>query len=509
MAFRNWKQELEDFRPPGPSPWPIVLRCGLATLMLASAACGALWVWPGFLLPKPWVRPGPPPAAVTLIFSSDLRGNLEPCGCTSQRWGGVARMAGAIGRIARPGTNKPAANVLVEVGNMGKGPLTWQRLGLEHYLAALGKMKCAAANLGPAEATLSAAGIKELAGRSSVPLVSANLLEAGTLKPLVAPYRQLLVDNLRITLVGVTGGDPECPPGQGVQIGDINDCLGKLLPELRGQTDLVVLLACCDELTLRAIAQAHPELDVVLGGHVAQATKAVEVIGACRLAWHANKGQTLGRMDVMIRPDGRPGEATSAVFVLDNDVPEDASLLDVAERYNAELSAIDRQSGLAGLGVSVGAVPAGGNVYAGARSCRACHAKTFATWAASRHAAAFASLTGESPRTTSASASRPAPPRRRDSNPDCVSCHVVDLGAGDGFRGILVTPDLAGVGCECCHGRCSEHVNARQRGAPAAIGKLTKCLPNSCNTCHDCLHSPEFTYETYWEKIKHGLDKDK
>jgi len=497
MAFRNWKQELEDQRPPRPGIWPFVMRCGLATLMLAGAACAALWVWPGYLRPKPWVRPGPPPKAVTIIFASDLRGHLEPCGCTSKRWGGVARLAGAIGQITGPG-----AKVLVDVGNMGSGPVLWQRLGLEHYLTAMGKLHCAAANLGAAEATLDAKTIRDLATRSDVPLISANLLDAATQKPLVAPYRQMLKDNLRITLVGVTASDPAWSVGQGVRIGDIDDCLGNLLPELRPQTDVIVLLACCDELTLRAIARAHPELDAILGGRVAQASEAVELIGACRLAWHANKGQTVGRMDVEIQPDGRPGKATAAVSVLDNDVPEPPGFLEVAETYNAALAAINRESGLTGLGVRIGEIPAGGNVYVGSRTCRDCHSKAYAIWSASEHASAFGSLSGQNRQPTRASTV--ASVRRRDSNPGCVVCHVVDLGAGDGFRGILVTPQFAGVGCECCHGRCGEHVGARRRGAPAAIGKLPTCLPNSCTTCHDCMHSPEFTYEPYWEKIKHG-----
>jgi hypothetical protein len=484
MAFRNWKQELEDVRPPRPSPWPLVLRGGIALALLGGAACEAMWGWPGYLRPRPWVRPGPPPKAVVLVFSSDLRGYLEPCGCTAQRWGGVARLAGAASTMTNPSTR-----FLFDVGDMTAGPRRWQQVGLEHYLSALGKMQYMAANLGAGEATLSAADIRAIASRSPVPLVSANVVDAKTGQALVASCRQVLVDNLRVTAVGVTSPDPARGAGEGVRVADIDECLGRLLPTLRGQTDLLVLLAGCDEQTMREIAQRHPELDAILGGRVSQASREIETVGACRLAWHANKGQMIGRMDIAIRPDGRPDASTSVVMVLDNDVPEDPGMAELSGRYNAQLALLNRQGGLKDLGIPI-TDPPRGNTYVGSEACRSCHAAAYETWSASRHARAYASLVK----------------RQRDSNPDCVSCHVVGLGAGDGFVGVTASPRRTNVQCESCHGRCGDHVEARRAGADPASGKLTRVLSKSCENCHDCLHSPQFSYTPYWEKMKHGLD---
>ncbi|MBS3735318.1 MAG: hypothetical protein KGY99_10415 [Phycisphaerae bacterium] len=47
MAYRNWKQEIEDRRreaAPRRRPWAVVA----AVVVLAGAAC-ALWGWPGWL----------------------------------------------------------------------------------------------------------------------------------------------------------------------------------------------------------------------------------------------------------------------------------------------------------------------------------------------------------------------------------------------------------------------------------------------------------------------------
>ena len=59
---------------------------------------------------------------------------------------------------------------------------------------------------------------------------------------------------------------------------------------------------------------------------------------------------------------------------------------------------------------------------------------------------------------------------------------------------------LAAVGA----GRAGDHVRARDSGEPADQGKLPPVLSKSCETCHDWMHSPEFSYQPYWERIKHG-----
>lgn len=487
MAFRNWQQELVDERPPRPSPWPFLIRVVVALVIVSGGTCCALWAWPGYLLPKPWTRPGPAPESIALMFTGDCRGYLEPCGCTEQRWGGVARLGGILRQI-----NKPTATLMVDTGDMTSGNLLWQRIALEYYLKALGRLGYAAANLGAGELTLSAADLRQLAESSPVPLVSANVRDAATGEPLVAPYRKLMIENLRVTLLGVVDPDPKKQIGEGLLVDDIDESIGQRLTELRPHTDLIVLLAACDEDRMRRIAVKHPEIDVIIGGRVRQASRQVETVGSCRIVYQANTGQMLGRIDIRVRPDGLPEGATCAMLMLKNDVPEDSAMLELIEDYNGRLAMLSRTKGLAALGVETIPQPAGGNTYVGPRQCKACHETAYTTWQESRHAKAWQSLAD----------------RRRDGNPDCISCHVLDFGAGDGFRGIGVSPAKVNVQCESCHTRAREHVRARRAEMDPKIGRKPPVLQKSCESCHDCDHSPEFSYQTYWEKMEHGQDKD-
>ena len=483
MAFRNVKQELQNERPPPPSPWPFIWRMIGSLALAAALLCAALWVWPGFLLDKPWPRPGPPAKKLTLFFSSDVSGYLEPCDCTEQRWGGIAKAAGLLTTV-----QKPQASLAFDVGQMTGGNRLWEQLAWAKYLQALAWMEYAAANLGAGEITLSASEILKAASASSLPLISANVVDRQTGRPLLATHHQVLTGNLRVTAVGVVQLDPHDALGEGLAVTDPNKALGDLLPSLRPHTDVLVLLAACDENTIEQLAKAHPEIDVILGGRVSQASKEIRQVGRCKIAYQANKGQMLGRVDLQITSDARPAQATSRMILLDNAVPEAPPMLELVEQYNAELARLNRRGGLTELGLIITPAPAGSNRYLGSAACQTCHPQAYQVWKRSDHGNAYASLVRKS----------------RDSNPDCLRCHVLSLGSGDGFTGLTITPDLIDVHCESCHGRAGDHLRARTAHRSPEVGRMPQVVRESCESCHDCIHSPYFDYDSYWEKIKHG-----
>ena len=459
-------------------PWGFIARCAVVFVLLFTLAAGALWVWPGYLLAKPWQRPGPAPAELVIYFSNDVHGNLEPCGCTPQRWGGIARARGLL-----KGQDQ-SCRLLVDVGDAVAGKEHWQVLGWQQYLQALTTMGYQAANIGISELALDAETLRATAKDSPLPLLSCNVQDEKG-QPLTKPWRQELIANLRVTVVGVVVPSATTKLGAGVRVADADEQLSRILGDLRKQTDVIVLLASADPAAMQRLAQAHPEVDVLLGGRVPQASREVELVGSCRLASLANNGQMIGEMTLGINPDGTAAGATSRMIVLDNDVPEDPQMLELVAGYNAQLERLNRTGGLAALGVEAVPAPAGAGRYVGAATCGQCHAKAYEIWEKTGHSSAYGSLTR----------------RGRDANPGCVVCHVVELGAADGFRGPTITPDRIGVQCESCHGRGSRHVAARRNGENTA--RMGKVSPKSCDACHDCIHSPAFDYASYWQKIKH------
>ena len=123
--------------------------------------------------------------------------------------------------------------------------------------------------------------------------------------------------------------------------------------------------------------------------------------------------------------------------------------------------------------------------------CKACHGAPYAVWGASRHATAVKTLEKVG----------------KQFDPECLACHVVGMGRG-GFLSKDLTPQLAGVQCENCHGPGRAHgLNPkanrtgfdarRESGTAAKVGEAT------CRNCHVGSHSPSFDFKTYWPKIRH------
>jgi hypothetical protein len=111
--------------------------------------------------------------------------------------------------------------------------------------------------------------------------------------------------------------------------------------------------------------------------------------------------------------------------------------------------------------------------YVGSARCLTCHRNVHNDWEQTLHARAFDTLEriGQS------------------TNPMCVGCHVVGFGEPGGFVNRATTNDLAGVGCESCHGPSRDHVenvNDESLHPPKNISSAV------CGSCHTGDHHPNF-----------------
>jgi hypothetical protein len=91
------------------------------------------------------------------------------------------------------------------------------------------------------------------------------------------------------------------------------------------------------------------------------------------------------------------------------------------------------------------------HAYIGSNNCRKCHMKQYKSWAETKMAKAFEHLKPG----VAAEAKQAAgldPDKDYTSDAACLPCHTTGYGKEGGFVDIATTPDLAGVGCEMCHG---------------------------------------------------------
>lgn len=135
--------------------------------------------------------------------------------------------------------------------------------------------------------------------------------------------------------------------------------------------------------------------------------------------------------------------------------------------------------------------------FVGNEVCAGCHTTSVEIWKNSGHAHAFATLESNG----------------KHFDPECLECHVVGLkpwvASADasesslkfvgrtGFLSSRITPHLKNVQCENCHGPARAHLENYK------ILPATKNSQSTCVSCHHGSHSPLFDFKKYWSKIKH------
>jgi len=126
--------------------------------------------------------------------------------------------------------------------------------------------------------------------------------------------------------------------------------------------------------------------------------------------------------------------------------------------------------------------------YVGSAACAGCHQTAYSWWRNHAHGVAYLTLQQ----------------RSKEYNLDCVGCHVTGY---DQPGGSTVTHNLnralVNVGCESCHGRGAAHAKD-----PKKVGILRDTPESTCVVCHSVEHSDLFDYDAYRKTLVvpgHGL----
>jgi hypothetical protein len=117
--------------------------------------------------------------------------------------------------------------------------------------------------------------------------------------------------------------------------------------------------------------------------------------------------------------------------------------------------------------------------FAGAISCKRCHAVNYRNWLKTKHAKASQTIA--------------ASPNYAQE--ECLMCHSTGYGKVGEYATVSEVPFyLQGVQCEACHGEGKGHAETGR----SMEGKVTLGI---CRNCHTKDQSPAFNYVAYLERI--------
>ncbi|UCH82700.1 MAG: hypothetical protein JSW50_09475 [Candidatus Latescibacterota bacterium] len=400
--------------------------------------------------------------------------------------------------------------LLVSAGDVYSGGDRYNRLKCQFIGRAMGLFEYDAVALGEMDLGFGLAAIVEDSRENRVNIVCANLFgkdagqndggedtpetQTGAANglPVFPAYRIVDTGGVKIGVVGVLSPATKNRK-MAVENGFVEamtyvirapiPVLADVVPRVREEADLVLLLAHMEKSELDSVLAAVDGVDIVVMGHSAKPSVTTEpvILHGVPVYQASHQGQYLGRALMTLDRAGRIIESTNEITLLDRSIPDDPEMAALVREFETENRSYQKKLfAEEQLGDHAGANRPR-DVFLGVANCQRCHVDEFEAYIGSRHARAYSTLSGLF--------------KHRDSG--CVICHSTGYGEPGGFTGSRMVGnmvDLIDVQCEACHGPGRDH---SRDGSYAAVAR------ESCVKCHTKEQDPEFDFATAWGAIEH------
>jgi hypothetical protein len=527
---------------------PMVRVVTVLGLALATACCSKSDVKSG----GQGAAPVPSKPAFTIFALAELRGQIGPCGCTSDPLGDISRTVEVVDQ-----TRSHGAVLVVDAGSTlySQSPVPAHLDAQEELKADLiadiykHDLHVGPLGLGPMD-------LAKGPGELRMPRVVANAIGINAEPSVLSDVGGAKVGTFSViaedTVKGLSITDPVAAgkaqvaalKGKGAQV-------IVALVQASSKRDAVKLVKDIGgiDFTVAGLGLEAPEPDRV--------SIEPEKVGDGWLVVPANRGQVISRVDVYLRGGAPFSDAVGAaaanakaatldkqIATLDADlakfkadasadpafvkqkqdertqlaaqrdslkthamvVPASGSYFTLDQiRINKTLACnvptqdkvtkYDAAAGEANVkaaaGEKVPEPPKGAAKYVGMASCGDCHSDAVDFWKKTVHAQAWQTLVD----------------RGQQFDYECIGCHVVGFGKPGGSN-LAHNDNLRDVQCEVCHGPGSIHVAKGGEEKPAAVRRMP--AQDLCaSECHTHEHSDTFQYEAYLRDIVgpgHGED---
>lgn len=278
---------------------------------------------------------------VTLLHTNDLHGHLEPWTgwegeLAGQRAGGLARLATLVERVRREvGAERV---LLLDAGDtLGDTQLAARTQG-RAVIEAMNLMRYDAMVVGNHEPDFGMQVLRERAAEARFPMLAANLFDAQGGR-IVAGTLVREVGGVRVGILGLAY--PNTPlttaPSnvQGVRFAAAARIARTEVPRLReAGAQIVIALTHLGLSADQALAEAVPDIDVIVGGHSHNRMREPLRAGRTLIVHAGAHGSDLGRLDLTVR-EGRIVEHRRTLIPVVGDIEAHAEVARAVARQRA------------------------------------------------------------------------------------------------------------------------------------------------------------------------------
>ncbi len=256
------------------------------------------------------VSAGERPAAV-LMYTGDVIGYLEDCGCKKNPAGGLARRAWVIKRIKSRFPGVPM--LLLDSGNFSDNPTPEGDRQTHTLLQAMAELGYEIVNVGERDIRLGYDEFRERTKDTPFHFISANIVKKGTGDPIFEPHAVIELGGagsqpkVKVGVIGVARYNPiflkAGPAGSNMVIAHHVDSVRTQLQALKSKNvDVVVLLAALHLHDAKEIAEQVPGIDYIFGAYGGMSSE--EDVAATTVLYCGNRGQRIAEARIHLPAAG-------------------------------------------------------------------------------------------------------------------------------------------------------------------------------------------------------------
>jgi 2',3'-cyclic-nucleotide 2'-phosphodiesterase (5'-nucleotidase family) len=288
-----------------------------------------LWLIATLLLAILTSWAGAAPAPLRILYVNDFHGHAQPQPATGRKepCGGVAYLAGAV-EFARG----KHPSLLLAAGDMIQGN-TWANLFRgQSTIEVMNAMKFDAMVVGNHEFDYGLEVLQERISQAHFPILGTNVKGLPALKPYVIKT----LGAFKVAILGVVTQDtlashPQLPAY--LKITSPASAVRKLLPELRCQADVILVLSHLGYKKDRKLAKAVPEINVIIGGHSHTKISKPEMVGRTIIVQAWEKAKALGVLDLRLRGGKITGVSGKLMKITPQTCQPVAEVQKIVDRY--------------------------------------------------------------------------------------------------------------------------------------------------------------------------------
>ena len=311
----------------------IKFRAGAALLGLG------LLIWSGGALAQT--------RSAVILSTGSINGETISCGCQKKELGGIPRRAAFI-KAQRP---KVPATILVDAGDFGSQVKVEPWMRTEFQIDMMAKLSYDAVTPGDNEMVRGLDPLLALYGRApGIKVVSANVLSKKTQQPIWSDFTIVERGGVKFGITGVTDPnyykfnlDRGLVKSDDFDFRDPKESLRRVLPQLRQQADVVVVLLHTGSEDAKRMLDGLTGIDLAVVGHVPTYKFLPEAADNTLLVQTGNRGQYMGRVQFTLNGNkvvDHDGEAQA----LGETIPLDPEFNPLVLAFNKKYDAIDAKA---------------------------------------------------------------------------------------------------------------------------------------------------------------------